>query len=457
MRVLQVAHAFLPESAGGTEVHTHLLSKALQARGHEVAVCYRIFAKERPEHELIEDVYDGIPVYRLVNNFTWVQWPGFEFFCAGLEAKFEAVLDAFRPDIVHFQHLGGGLSTSFPSLVRQRGLPMLLTLHDLWPMCYLSHLLTSDGRLCIGPEGGLRCIQCYAHPAPESKISILRRVRELGIRNSLKLAPRFMFDYLGLREHLSPMAYHTTRLMTRDTYFRYLLQQFDVLLAPSRFLRKKYIDWGIAPERILFLQNGVDPAKFEGLSPELPLGDALQIVYVGSVSRHKGLDVLIDAFNGLSALPLHLHIYGNMESSPETREYAHSLRARKTNPNVVFEGPFPNQQIGRILAQADVVVVPSIVYENCPMAILEALYARRPVVTSNVGGMAELIQDGVNGLTFRVGDADHLAAKMRFLTQNREALRTYQHNITPPRTMQDVVADVEACYRELIAEHSAEG
>lgn len=91
------------------------------------------------------------------------------------------------------------------------------------------------------------------------------------------------------------------------------------------------------------------------------------------------------------------------------------------------------------------------------MAILEALYARRPVVTSNVGGMAELIQDGVNGLTFRVGDAGHLAEKMRFLTQNREALRAYQRNIAPPRTMQDVVTDVEACYRELIARHSAEG
>ncbi|NLG28823.1 MAG: glycosyltransferase family 4 protein, partial [Chloroflexi bacterium] len=90
MKILQAAHLFVPESWGGTEVHTHLLSKALQAR-HQVAVYYRTFDKHRPEHELQHDVYDGIPVYRLVNNFTWSQSPDYDHFDSGQEAKFEAV------------------------------------------------------------------------------------------------------------------------------------------------------------------------------------------------------------------------------------------------------------------------------------------------------------------------------------------------------------------------------
>ena len=454
MKILQVSHLFLPDSSGGTEVYTHLLSKALQAR-HEVAVCHHISDKRLPEHELVKGTYDGLPTYRIVNNFTWSQGPDFEFFDPGQESRFEAVLDAVKPDIVHFQHLGGGLSTSFPSFVRRRGIPSVLTLHDFWPMCYRSHLLTSDGSLCVGPEGGLRCVNCWLAGSTERQVAIQKESRELGIRNALRMAPRYLLDWRGLREYLPPVAYHTTRLMARDTYFRRLLQEFSLLLAPSRFLRRRYIEWGIDAECIRYVQNGVDPTKFDGLCRDLPLGEVLQVAYVGSILRHKGLDVLIDAFNRLADLPVHLHIYGNTDSSPATKDYARSLRSRKSTPHVTFEGPFPNAEIGKVLSTADLLILPSILYENCPMTILEALYAGRPVVTSDVGGMAELIQDNVNGLTFRVGDAAHLADRIRYLAENREVLRTLHDNIVPPRTMEAVAAEVESCYETLLKERKA--
>jgi len=448
MRILQVAHAFLPESTGGTEVHTYLLSKALQAR-HQVAVCYRIFDRTLPEHELVAGTYDGIPVFRLVNNYTWSRCSDFEHFAPSLEPKFEAVLDATSPDVVHFQHLAS-LSTSLPSLVYRRGIPALLTLHDYWPMCYRSHLLTSDGRLCSGPEDGMRCAQCWLDEAVGGRVSILPRVRELGIRNSLKLAPRYILDHLGLRDYLPPIAYHTTRLMTRDSYFRRLLQRFEVLLAPSHFLKERYVLWGLSPERIRVVPNGVNPGGFEGLSRELPLGEELHATYIGSILRHKGLDVLIEAFNQLADLPVCLHVYGDTASSPDTSKYARRLRSASNNPRVAFEGAFPHSELGRVLSGMDLVIVPSILYENCPMAILEALYAGRPVVASDAGGMAELVQDGVNGLTFRLGDAGHLAERIRFLAENRDVLLAYSRNIVPPPTMEAVAAEVEACYRELV-------
>jgi len=457
MRILQVAHLFLPESAGGTEVHTHLLAKSLQRAGHEVAVCAHIPDKARPEHELIQGEFDGLPVYRLVNNFTWSQASDFEFFDPGQDAKFEAVLDAVQPDVVHFQHLGGGLSTSFPALARRRGTATLLTLHDFWPMCYRSHLLTSDDKLCIGPEGGVRCAQCWLYGAVQQPVSIRRRIREVGLRQALRIAPRYIMDYLGLREYLPPSAYHTVRLMARDQYFRQLLLGFDALLAPSRFLRKQYALWGIPPERIRFVQNGIDPTKFAGVERSLPLGATLRAAYLGSMVKHKGLDVLIEAFNRLADLPLSLHLYGNINGSREVKEYVQSLRARCNNPKVHFEGPFPNDQVGQVLVQADMLVLPSILYENCPMTILEAHYAGRPVVTSNVGGMAELIQDGVNGYTFRVGDAAHLAERLRYLVEHRQELARLQNNIAPPRTMETVAAEVEAVYRELLAQRAAKG
>jgi glycosyltransferase involved in cell wall biosynthesis len=287
-------------------------------------------------------------------------------------------------------------------------------------------------------------------------VSVPHRIREVGLRNALRMAPRFMLDYMGLREYLPPVAYHTTRLMCRDTYMRQVLAQCDVLLAPSRFLRARYAAWGVPAERIQFIQNGVDPTKFTGLERTLPNGPALRAVYMGSILYHKGLDVLIDAFNQLTDVPVELAIYGGLNSNHWVKHYADTLRSRNRNPKVAFKGSFPNQEVARVLAEADVVIVPSILYENCPMVIQEALYAGRPVICSNVGGMAELIQDGVNGLTFRVGDAGHLAEKVRLLAQDRERLLALQRGITPPDSMEAVTAHVEGVYQRLLEARAAE-
>jgi len=455
MRILQVVHCFLPESMGGTEVYTYLLSKALQAR-HDVAIYYRIVDQQRPESALSQGSYDGIPVFRVVNNFSWSPGPEFDFFCPGVEATFEQVVDSTRPDIVHFEHLADGLSTSLPRLVRRRGIPMLLTLHDFWYMCPRSHLLTSDGQLCPGPEDGLRCAQCWLddHGGAAVKPSP-QRLRELGLRNVLRRLPNYFRNLVFPPQNLPRMFYHTMQLMLRDGYFRRLLAGFDILLSPSRFLMERFVDWGLPPDRVKHIPNGIDSSKFHDLGRDLPMGENLQAIYAGAIQGHKGLDILIDAFNQLIEAPVELRIYGNTESTSQIKQYAQSLHAQCRNPRVTFAGVFPNDQIGQVMSGADFVIVPSIWYENCPMIILEALHAGRPVIASNIGGMAELVQDGVNGLTFRVGDAGHLAGRIRFLCENRDALLTYQSKIVPPLTMEAVAARVEACYEELLRERQA--
>lgn len=449
MRILLVTHGFLPESSGGTEVHTYLLAKALQGR-HEVSVCTHVSDPSRPEHALYRGDLDDLPVYSLVNNFTWGAGSEYFFYDRGQDAPFSAVLDEVQPDVVHMHHLGGGLSTSFPGLVRGRGIPLLLTLHDFWPLCYRSHLLTAEDLLCLGPDDGLRCAHCWQLDSlrPPSRLA---QAREVGLRNALRMAPGAILRAVGERLVPLPGGYHTTRLLARDAYFRRLLTRFDLLLAPSQFLRDRYIDWGVAAERLLFVQNGVDPASFSGLQRPLPNGERLSVAYLGSLLPHKGLDVLVEAANLLADAPVDLHIYGRTEGSAATEAYVAGLRARLRNPRLTFEGPYVPRDLGRVLSGADVVVVPSILYENCPMAILEALYAGRPVVASNAGGMAELVRDGVNGLTFRLGDGADLAARLRTLAHDRQMLLALQRGITPPQAMDAVAARVEQLYSDLLA------
>ncbi len=452
MRILQVVHCFLPASRGGTEIQTHLLSKALQER-HEVAICTHLSGAEYAEHALVEDTYDSLPVYRIVNNFTWGGQDDVSFHDPGQDAPFERVLDSVQPDIVHFQHLGGGLSTSFPEIVRRRGVPALLTLHDFWPMCYRSHLLTSDDRLCSGPDDGLRCRQCWHldEAKIQTKVNIRTRVREIGWRRALAVAPRFLGDALRQRMALPLPGYHATRLMMRDAYFRRLLSRFDLLLAPSRFLRARYIDWGIAPKHIRFLRNGIATEHLSTASRELPLGECLSAAYLGSLLPHKGLDVLIDAFDLLKDIPVRLDIHGPTSGSAETKTYVQSLRQRCANPLVRFEGGYDHADVGRILSDADVIIVPSILYENCPTTILEAFWAGRPVIASDVGGMAELVRNEVNGLTFRVGDAADLARVIRRLASERDTLLSLQAQIDKPPTIDQVTERVEEIYDAILS------
>ncbi|MHB0857727.1 MAG: glycosyltransferase family 4 protein [Anaerolineae bacterium] len=442
MKVLQVIHSFMPESQAGSEVYTYLLAKALQER-HEVAVYYRVTDVAQPEHALQRGTYQGIPVYRMVNNFSWSRSADFDYFDPGQETAFQQVLDEFRPDVVHFQHLGAGLSTSLPSLVRRRGIPTLLHLHDYWCLCPKSHLIAADGSPCPGPEGGLRCAACPMRPVGKRTLS--RRLREVSLRSALRFGPSYLADKLGVSKLLLSENYRKLRFMARDSYFYRLLEGMDALIAPSRFLKEQFVQWGLAEEKIRFIQNGVDPAKFAGLERALPNGSSLQVAFIGQIAPHKGLDVLIAAMNTLVDVPIVLRIYGGLGG--DAAYYVEQLKSRCVHPRVTFEGPFGYDEVGRVLSGVDVLAVPSIWYENCPMTILEALYAGRPVVTSDIGGMAELVHDGVNGRTFRMGDAGHLAERLRHLVDDRAALLRYQAGIVSPNTMKQVALEVETCYQ----------
>jgi len=455
VRILQVVHAFFPENTGGTETQTLLLSKALQSRGHEVAVLYRILAPRLAEYTVVETTFEGFPTYKIVNNFTARPATLFSYYDVNVERRFLEVVKKFMPDIVHFQHLGGGLSTSILPAAHRRGLPTVLTLHDFWHMCFRSHLLSTDGQLCSGPDGGLRCIDCYiAQRQTEFALSSVRaRVKQLGLWKAIRQLPRFAAFWTMKR--LFPIAQTITAdlsaLGIRDHYMRQLVTSADALLAPSRFLRDFFVQWGVPADQITYFPNGIAP----GLRPK-PITDsaAHRFGYIGGFHPYKGLKVLIGAFNQLTDVDVTLQIWG-AASTPATREYAAQLQSMCRNARVQFAGEFPHSRLDEVLAGLDMLILPSIIYENSPMSILEAFAAGVPVIASNVGGMAELVQHDVNGLLFEMGNQDDLAEKIRFAATHPERIRMYRHNITPPPTSEQIGKSIEALYTDLIKSHQS--
>jgi len=457
MRILQVLHTFMPECVGGTEVHTYQLARDLRSR-HEVAVLYRSYAPDQPDLALIESSYEGIPVYRLINNNPWKAGPLFWHLAPEAERPFLEALDRFQPDLVHFQHLSAGLSSSFVRLAAERGLPTVMTLHDYYCLCPYSQLLTRDGELCHGPEGGLRCLRChpphlYTPPVLQALPLLRAEIARSGWRRTIARLPAYLLARLlwpYLQGRVSSIDTDTPLRLgyaARDRYFRQLLDIPDAILSPSAFLRRTFELWGLPPHRIIHVRNGVET---EGLvRPRVPAGTKLRLVYIGAIQADKGLDVLVEAMQRLAAEPVELRIYGNDRLWPETIQYADSLRRKAEGAQVTFMGPLPHERVGEVLATADALVLPAVRYENCPISILEALYARVPVITSNLGGMAELVEDGRTGLLFRPGDAGHLAVKIADLAAHPELGERLRQGERRVATTVEVSRKIEGIYERL--------
>ncbi|MDH5174737.1 MAG: glycosyltransferase, partial [Elusimicrobiota bacterium] len=117
---------------------------------------------------------------------------------------------------------------------------------------------------------------------------------------------------------------------------------------------------------------------------------------------------------------------------------------------ITFYGPFDNREISSVFSKLDVLVYPSIWYENQPIAILEALLAKIPVITSNLGGMAELVQDGVTGLLFEPGNPEDLYQKMVNMIDNPQLLRKLSENPRQVKTIEKNAEELDEIYDSLL-------
>lgn len=410
MRILHVLHQGLPRWVGGTELYVHQLATALQAMGHAA----ELFVREAgdPSLGLRTEPHEGVTVHRFYTP------PPSEagrllatFYHPGLTAGFAEVLGRFRPAVVHFHHLLGLPVELFWRALRA-GLPTVLTLHDYWFVCANTKLLTNyDHTLCQGPRAWLNCARC------------------------------------GLARLNSPWAWPLTPaaapvFMARDVVLRRVLRRADRLVAPSRFLRETYVRLGAPADRTVVAPTGIAPPPLAA-PPARPPG-GLRALYVGALLPLKGVHVLVEAFEALPPEAT-LWVAGDPNRDPA---YAARLRALARHPGVVFLGPLDRAGVWRALDEADVVVVPSLWYENSPLVVQEARARGRPVVASRLGALAELVRDGVDGALTPPGDPAALGRLLAGLTP--ETLARWAANRPPVRTSAALAEDMARLYDQLV-------
>jgi len=307
-------------------------------------------------------------------------------------------------------------------------IPTVVTLTDFWFLCPRMTLLRSNGQVCSPPFDAVRCARCLG----EKK----RRYRIPG-----RIVPGLMKVFWQRQQE------RVARIEARMAFLRERLDGAETIISPSRFLRDVFVEAGVAPERIVFCRQGRDFDLRPNLLEKTP-AEYMRIGYMGQITPHKGVDILFKAVRQLSDANLEVKAYGDLTPFPD---YTHRLRQMKRGDSRLrLAGVYERREVSRVLQEVDVVVVPSVWYENSPNTILEAFAHRTPVIVSNLGGMAELVEDGVNGLRFAPGDASDLAAKLELLINNPDLLSQLQEGIRPVKSVAEEMTELQGIYRSVV-------
>jgi glycosyltransferase involved in cell wall biosynthesis len=424
VRVVHVSSGYLPHETAGTQIYVRDLTRGLRARGHRVEVFTRLAGREHDELEVSHSSYDDVPVTRITNNFDDVHCFERLYTHPIIDARFEQFLQGNRPDIVHIHHLTG-LSTSMIAVARRRGVPVVMTLHDYWTVCLRGQRIRpNDLGICeeLDRERCLKCLQpLWPHLLPP-------------------------FGARSLWERLRRRPPSLRKLHVWEVHMRHMLAQCQALIAPSRFHRDRFVEWGCEPSRMFVVPSVVDTAALSRVARGSH--QRQHIGFIGSVIPSKGVHVLCDAFRRLNRADLVLDIHGEAPNFHGDTGYVDRLRELvPPHLTVRFHGRYEHRDLARILGGLDVLVVPSLWWESYCLTAREGAAAGLPVIASRLGALAEAVDEGV-AVGFRAGDGEDLAGVLA----RHLGAQPRSNAGTATATLEAGVALVEQIYRSVLGE-----
>jgi glycosyltransferase involved in cell wall biosynthesis len=422
-RLLLVVHSHPEFLVGGVEVYVKNLYDALRVSDRFEPI---LLARAGRPFTPTDRPHEGTPLalvsedpnqYLLYTRFADFD-PLYGRLCESkgeIARAFQEFLKAQQPDIVHFQH-SAYLGYDMVRAVRNTlpGVPIVYTFQDYLPICNAAgQMVRTFGNELCAEESPERCHECFPEIPAETF-----QIRKRFIQSQLSLVDQFV--------------------------------------APSAFLLERYVDWGIPRERIFHEDYGLRRDK-----PASPDHDQAgnRFAFFGQLNPYKGVDVLLRA---MALLGPHfdgtLTIHGaNYEHAPKEFRAEIDRLLDETSATVVYAGPYENEDLPRLMAETDWVVVPSIWWEVGPITVWEAFQNSRPVICTGIGSMAEKVVDGVSGLHFGRGDAEHLASVLERAATTPALWEKLRAGVPAPNPMDRHAALLSDVYARLIAERQPAG
>jgi glycosyltransferase involved in cell wall biosynthesis len=416
MRNLIISHGHPDFSIGGAEVASYNLFRGLQElEGSDAYYLARAShpIKRHRQTPMMSLRHGGREVFLHADDYDhfWLSNRAID----DLTGAFSRFLLDVKPDVVHFHHvLGLGVETIFQVRKLLPDAQIVITFHEYLAIC-LNHgqmVKTTKNRLCREASPA-DCNACFPGTSPGE-------------------------------------------VFKRETFIKAHLNLADCFVSPSDFLIDRYVKWGLPADKFRMIENGIDTNHVAPPRELPPGGRRARFGFFGQVTEFKGLPVLLDAIarvpDAVWGDDAALCVFGgNLDNQPEQFRKRFEELMEKAGRRAKFYGSYRSEELPQLMQQVDWVVMPSIWWENSPIVIQEALLHGRPLICSDIGGMAEKVRPGRDGLHFRVGSAEDLADRLGEALSHPKLWGGLRESMQKPVSHREAAERHLALYRELAA------
>jgi len=393
MKICFISRFYKPFVRGGAEIYVGKIAEKLAKKGHEIFVI-----TPAPQKQNYAEKINNVKIYRIsplniYNAYESFKKPllskivyhSLDLFNLHSYMLIKGILKDENPDIAHINNYKGLSPLSFKA-AKDFKIPIVFTAHDYSSICIRTNLLNGKGEICENPR-----IPC----------KIYNKIQKFLIQDKP-----------------------------------------DIVTAPSNFVLQKLESKGLFKNvKKIVLPNPIETGKRTEKDY-----DNINILFVGSLSKHKGPQILIKAFKKLKGDNLRVHILGKGPDEDRLKELA------RGDERITFHGFLTGKELMNMYKMANVTVVPSILYDNSPMVVYESFMCSTPVVASRIGGIPELVKHGYNGFLFEPGDNTELAKILNMVSRDPEILKKLEIGAYKSSKKYDIekhIDKLEEIYRSL--------
>ncbi|MBX3377357.1 MAG: glycosyltransferase [Phycisphaeraceae bacterium] len=468
MRVVLMNWARIEDGAthgGGVNGYCRAIGLELAQRGHTV-ISIASGQRYEPRHpqsacrvERRAD-YHGIVCHEVVNSpvlapsMAQFREPLGEVSSPELESRFASFLREAEPDVLHVHNVEG-FSADCVRAAARSGVRVVYSLHNYHTLCPQVYLMQGHRRPCLSFDNGRACASCIPtvnpaderdkrcrppsppvfHPAapPPPPWETIDRPAWKPLLNVVEPDPTTSLD--------NPYAARRAAMID-------MLNACDRVLAVSDFVNRKFASMGVRPHRLRTLRIGtpmVEMARGAGIARKPPQPGVLRLAFIGYHNWFKGLPLLLDSLELLTPEVLsRIHLTVSAINLPMIEPHLRRLEPRLAGLRTSLG--YQPEALPSLLSDVDLGIVPSVWWDNAPQTVMEFQACGVPVLGAELGGIPELIRDGVDGLLFRGNDRWDLARRIAEVTKDPMTVERLKHGIRQPKTVAEHVDELEQEY-----------
>lgn len=444
VKVIQAVGWYFPESLGGTEVYVSQLARELRRHGFD-----SVITAPRDGASASSYMHEGAEVFRYPVHANWSLQQVRGLSPHGGFEKFVGWLSDQDAEIYHQHSWTSGCGLHHLEAARKAGKRTIVTIHVPGPICMNGTMIRWGIEVCDGKIDVVKCSACsgIARGMPGSAAILMART-PLAVSRLVerRLSKSRLATAVAMPALAENHRYNLSRLAALS----------DRVIAVCQWLYDALAANGVSKEKLVLCRQGAfenggirfPRATYTNGNYDRPI---VKVGYLGRWDRVKGIHILVQAVRRLPrSTGVELLIYAQAQDKEGEKYRDEISKIAEGDDRIRLLGPLGRDMIQPALAGMDILAVPSQWLETGPLVILEALAMGVPVLGSNLGGIAELVQHGQNGLLVAHSDVSAWSEALSMLVSNRLLIDKLRNGINPPRTVKTVADEMVLHYKSIL-------